>query len=154
MGISCHMLRLRSKYGWSSRLQKPYWNVWSRIRSRCSLLPLTFLPKTWAWVESLYPAWHVPSGQLICFRSSLRNHASTHPGEQGDIFLSLVSNSFLQIWIFLTSATGGVSTILFALIVFFFLADFPGTAKFLLQDTQTLAVECLQTHDTTAKHKV
>jgi hypothetical protein len=66
----------------------------------------------------------------------------------------LVSNSFLQIWIFLTSATGGVPTILFALIVFFFLADFPGTAKFLPQDTQTLAVERLQTHDTTAKHKV
>jgi hypothetical protein len=67
----------------------------------------------------------------------------------------LVSNSFIPTWIFLTSATGGVPTILSALIVvFFFLADFPGTAKFLLQDTQTLAVECLQTRDTTAKHKV
>ncbi|KAH8792761.1 hypothetical protein F5882DRAFT_459875 [Hyaloscypha sp. PMI_1271] len=50
---------------------------------------------------------------------------------------------------------GGVPTILSApIVVFFFLADFPGTAKFLLQDTQTLAVECLQTRDTTAKHKV
>jgi hypothetical protein len=78
---------------------------------------------------------------------------STHPGKHGDIFLSLVSNSFLQTWIFLTSATGGVPTILSAPIVFF-LADSPGTAKSLPQNTQTLAVERLRTRNTTAKHKV
>jgi hypothetical protein len=49
---------------------------------------------------------------------------------------------------------GGLPTILSAPIVFCFLADSPGTAKFLLQDTQTLAVERLRTRNTTAKHKV
>jgi len=48
----------------------------------------------------------------------------------------------------------GIPTILFAPVVFFFLADSPGSAKFLPQDDRTLAVERLQTRDTTAKHKV
>jgi MFS family permease len=48
----------------------------------------------------------------------------------------------------------GVPTILFAPVVFFLLADSPETAKFLTQDHQTLAVERLQTRDTTAKNKI
>ena len=38
--------------------------------------------------------------------------------------------------------------------VFFFLADSPSTAKFLQVDDQTLAIERLETRDTTAKHKI
>ncbi|KAH9206553.1 major facilitator superfamily domain-containing protein [Leptodontidium sp. 2 PMI_412] len=48
----------------------------------------------------------------------------------------------------------GIPTILFAPVVYFFLADSPGTAKFLHIDDQTTAVERLQTRDTTAKSKV
>ncbi|PMD36045.1 MFS general substrate transporter [Hyaloscypha variabilis F] len=48
----------------------------------------------------------------------------------------------------------GIPTILFAPIVYFFLADSPGTAKFLQQEDQTLAIERLQTRDTTAKSKI
>ena len=47
----------------------------------------------------------------------------------------------------------GVPTILFAPVVFFFLADSPSSAKFLDEDHQTLALERLQTRDTIAKHK-
>ncbi|CZR58203.1 probable permease of the major facilitator superfamily [Phialocephala subalpina] len=48
----------------------------------------------------------------------------------------------------------GLPTILFAPIVYFFLADSPGTAKFLDTPTQTTAIERLATRDTTAKSKV
>jgi MFS family permease len=48
----------------------------------------------------------------------------------------------------------GAPTVLFAPIVFFFLADSPGQAKFLNESEQTMAVERLQTFDRTAKSKV
>ncbi|KAF4629374.1 hypothetical protein G7Y89_g8770 [Cudoniella acicularis] len=48
----------------------------------------------------------------------------------------------------------GIPTILFAPVVFFYLADSPRTAKFLDIDDQTFAIERLQTRDTTAKSKV
>ncbi len=48
----------------------------------------------------------------------------------------------------------GAPTIAFAPIVYFFLADSPGTAKFLDENEQTEAVERLQTKDRTAKGKV
>lgn len=48
----------------------------------------------------------------------------------------------------------GAPTVLFAPIVFFFLPDSPGTARFLTESQQTQAVERLQTVDRTAKTKV
>jgi len=48
----------------------------------------------------------------------------------------------------------GVPTIAFAPVVFFFLPDSPGTAKFLRQQDQTYAVERLQTRDRTGKSKL
>lgn len=48
----------------------------------------------------------------------------------------------------------GAPTILFSAVVFFFLADSPGTAKFLNEAEQTQAIERLQTVDRTAKSKV
>ncbi|KAH8672826.1 retrograde regulation protein 2 [Tricladium varicosporioides] len=48
----------------------------------------------------------------------------------------------------------GIPTIIFAPIVFFLLADSPGTARFLSEEDKTLAVERLQARDTTAKNKV
>ncbi|KAF7625167.1 hypothetical protein AFLA_002041 [Aspergillus flavus NRRL3357] len=48
----------------------------------------------------------------------------------------------------------GAPTVLFSVIVFFFLADSPGTAKFLTESEQTQAVERLQTVDQTAKNKM
>jgi dipeptide/tripeptide permease len=48
----------------------------------------------------------------------------------------------------------GVPTVLFALVVFLFLPDSPGSAKFLDETEQTEAVERLQTIDRTAKNKL
>jgi MFS family permease len=48
----------------------------------------------------------------------------------------------------------GAPTILFAPVVFFFLPDSPGTAKFLDQDSQTHAVERMQTRDHTKKSHI
>ncbi|KAK3081963.1 hypothetical protein LTS18_010121 [Coniosporium uncinatum] len=48
----------------------------------------------------------------------------------------------------------GAPTILFSIVVYFWLADSPGTAKFLSEEEQTQAVERLQTVDRTAKSKV
>lgn len=48
----------------------------------------------------------------------------------------------------------GAPTVIFAVVVFFFLADSPGTAKFLKENEQTEAVERLQTVDRTARNKV
>jgi len=50
--------------------------------------------------------------------------------------------------------TEGAPSILFALVVFFFLADSPGKAKFLSEADQTMAVERFQTVDRTAKSKI
>ncbi|KAJ9602634.1 hypothetical protein H2200_012827 [Cladophialophora chaetospira] len=54
-------------------------------------------------------------------------------------------------WLFLIE---GLPTVLFALVVFFFLPDGPGHAKFLSEGEQTLAIERMQTKDRTAKNKV
>jgi MFS family permease len=48
----------------------------------------------------------------------------------------------------------GAPTILFAPVVFFFLPDSPGQAKFLSEGEQTEAVERMQTKDRTPKNKV
>jgi len=48
----------------------------------------------------------------------------------------------------------GAPTILFSIVVYLWLADSPGTAKFLSEEEQTQAVERLQTVDRTAKTKV
>ncbi|KAJ5184262.1 hypothetical protein N7492_001878 [Penicillium capsulatum] len=48
----------------------------------------------------------------------------------------------------------GAPTVLFAVVVFFFLPDSPGTAKFLDEVEQTEAVERLHTVDRTAKHRL
>jgi len=48
----------------------------------------------------------------------------------------------------------GAPTVLFAVVVFFYLPDSPGTAKFLPEAQQTHAVERLQTRDRTAKGKI
>ncbi|KAJ5227420.1 uncharacterized protein N7469_007426 [Penicillium citrinum] len=48
----------------------------------------------------------------------------------------------------------GAPTVLFSVIVFFFLADSPGSAKFLDESQKTEAVERLQTIDRTAKNKM
>ncbi|KAJ5756598.1 hypothetical protein N7533_006141 [Penicillium manginii] len=48
----------------------------------------------------------------------------------------------------------GAPTVLFSVVVFFFLADSPGSAKFLTESEQTEAVERLQTMDRTAKNEV
>lgn len=50
--------------------------------------------------------------------------------------------------------TEGAPTVLFAIIVFFFLPDSPGKAKFLSESEQTHAVERLQTVDRTAKNRL
>ncbi|EKG11280.1 hypothetical protein MPH_11625 [Macrophomina phaseolina MS6] len=54
----------------------------------------------------------------------------------------------------LTRPKEGAPTVLFALVVFFFLPDSPSTARFLTTAEQTLAIERLQTVDTTAKSKL
>ncbi|KAJ6051470.1 hypothetical protein N7499_010834 [Penicillium canescens] len=48
----------------------------------------------------------------------------------------------------------GAPTVLFSVVVFFFLPDSPGSASFLNERQQTEAVERLQAFDTTAKNKV
>ncbi|PLB52092.1 permease of the major facilitator superfamily [Aspergillus steynii IBT 23096] len=48
----------------------------------------------------------------------------------------------------------GAPTVLFAVIIFFFLPDSPGTAKFLTENEQTQAVERLQTVDNTGKSRM
>ncbi|KAF2193128.1 permease of the major facilitator superfamily [Zopfia rhizophila CBS 207.26] len=48
----------------------------------------------------------------------------------------------------------GAPTVLFSIVVYFWLADSPATAKFLTEDEQTQAVERLQTVDRTEKTKV
>ncbi|EDP53678.1 MFS transporter, putative [Aspergillus fumigatus A1163] len=48
----------------------------------------------------------------------------------------------------------GAPTVLFSAIVFFFLPDSPGTAKFLNETERTQAVERLQTFDRTAKNRL
>ncbi|KAJ5085032.1 hypothetical protein N7532_009803 [Penicillium argentinense] len=48
----------------------------------------------------------------------------------------------------------GAPTVLFSVVVFFFLPDSPGSAKFLDETEQTAAVERLQTIDRTAKNKI
>lgn len=48
----------------------------------------------------------------------------------------------------------GAPTVLFAPVVFFFLPDSPGSAKFLTEAQQTHAVERLQTRDLTKKSRV
>ncbi|KAL4892395.1 major facilitator superfamily domain-containing protein [Aspergillus ambiguus] len=48
----------------------------------------------------------------------------------------------------------GAPTVLFAPVVFFFLPDSPGSAKFLTEHEQTQAVERLQTVDRTAKSRM
>ncbi|KAI9035833.1 MFS transporter [Aspergillus affinis] len=48
----------------------------------------------------------------------------------------------------------GAPTVLFSVIVFFYLPDSPGTAKFLSESEQTQAVERLQTVDMTAKTRL
>ncbi|EAU32861.1 conserved hypothetical protein [Aspergillus terreus NIH2624] len=50
--------------------------------------------------------------------------------------------------------TEGAPTVLFAPIVFFFLPDSPGSAKFLTEHEQTQAVERLHTMDRTAKNRM
>lgn len=48
----------------------------------------------------------------------------------------------------------GAPTVAFALLVFFFLPDSPGTAKFLTEEERANSVSRLETVDTTAKSKV
>lgn len=48
----------------------------------------------------------------------------------------------------------GAPTVIFSVVVFFFLPDSPGTAKFLTETEQTHAVERLQTVDRTAKTRL
>ncbi|CAG7923318.1 unnamed protein product [Penicillium olsonii] len=48
----------------------------------------------------------------------------------------------------------GAPTVLFSVVVYFYLPDSPGTAKFLTETEQTEAVERLHEVDTTAKNKV
>ncbi|CAG8052467.1 unnamed protein product [Penicillium salamii] len=48
----------------------------------------------------------------------------------------------------------GAPTVLFSVVVYFYLPDSPGTAKFLTETEQTEAIERLQEIDTTAKNKV
>ncbi|GMG30715.1 unnamed protein product [Aspergillus oryzae] len=61
---------------------------------------------------------------------------------------------FVELDTRLTQSIEGAPTVLFSVIVFFFLADSPGTAKFLTESEQTQAVERLQTVDQTAKNKM
>ncbi|KAL5356830.1 major facilitator superfamily domain-containing protein [Aspergillus floccosus] len=53
-----------------------------------------------------------------------------------------------------TRTTEGAPTVLFAPVVFFFLPDSPGSAKFLTEHEQTQAVERLHTMDRTAKNRM
>lgn len=54
----------------------------------------------------------------------------------------------------LTSSPEGAPTVVFSLVVFFFLPDAPGTARFLTEAEQTQAIERLQTVDHTDKSKL
>lgn len=54
----------------------------------------------------------------------------------------------------LDSPLEGAPTVAFAVVVFFFLADSPGTAKFLNESEKTQAIERLQTVDQTARSSV
>ena len=62
-------------------------------------------------------------------------------------------NSSLEPWrlIFLIE---GAPTIAIIPVVWFFLMDSPGTAKFLNEDERLIAIERMETRDTTAKHKL
>ncbi|OJJ54414.1 hypothetical protein ASPSYDRAFT_61039 [Aspergillus sydowii CBS 593.65] len=48
----------------------------------------------------------------------------------------------------------GAPTVLFALVIYFFLIDSPSTAKFLTEEEQTFAVKCLQVRDTASNQAV
>ncbi|KAL4998699.1 major facilitator superfamily domain-containing protein [Aspergillus recurvatus] len=76
-----------------------------------------------------------------CFASSLA-YGITH-----------IRHSTLESWRFLFIIEGA-PTVLFAIVVFFFLPDSPGTAKFLSESQQTTAVERLHTVDRTAKNRL
>ncbi|KAL4761192.1 putative MFS transporter [Aspergillus foveolatus] len=76
-----------------------------------------------------------------CFASSLA-YGITH-----------IRHSTLESWRFLFIIEGA-PTVLFAIVVFFFLPDSPGTAKFLSESEQTTAAERLHTVDRTAKNKL
>lgn len=67
----------------------------------------------------------------------------------GELICSLLVSSTNP----LTQAEGA-PTVLFSIVVFFFLPDSPGAAKFLTETEQTHAVERLQTVDHTAKSRV
>lgn len=68
--------------------------------------------------------------------------------------LHTYSHSRSQIPISLTQILEGAPTVLFSVIVYFFLIDSPATAKFLTSEEQTYAIERLQIHDSTEKQGV
>ncbi|KAL2817730.1 major facilitator superfamily domain-containing protein [Aspergillus cavernicola] len=76
-----------------------------------------------------------------CFASSLA-YGITH-----------IKHSTMASWRFLFIIEGA-PTVLFGIVVFFFLADSPGTAKFLSESEQTTATERLHTVDRTAKNRL
>ncbi|OJJ61836.1 hypothetical protein ASPSYDRAFT_194815 [Aspergillus sydowii CBS 593.65] len=76
-----------------------------------------------------------------CFASALA-YGITH-----------IKHPTMESWRFLFIIEGA-PTVLFAIVVFFFLADSPGTAKFLSESEQTTATERLQTVDRTAKSRL
>ncbi|KAL4973975.1 major facilitator superfamily domain-containing protein [Aspergillus desertorum] len=76
-----------------------------------------------------------------CFASSL-TYGITH-----------IRPTNLESWRFLFIIEGA-PTVLFAIVVFFFLPDSPGTAKFFSESEQTTAAERLHTVDRTAKNRL
>ncbi|KAL4936012.1 hypothetical protein BDV06DRAFT_233794 [Aspergillus oleicola] len=76
-----------------------------------------------------------------CFASALA-YGITH-----------IKHSTMASWRFLFIIEGA-PTVLFGIVVFFFLADSPDTAKFLSESEQTRAAERLHTVDRTAKNKL
>ncbi|KAL4965540.1 putative MFS transporter [Aspergillus stella-maris] len=83
-----------------------------------------------------------------CFASALA-YGITHIKHS-----ALASWRFLFIIDELAAYFLGAPTVLFGIFVFFFLADSPGTAKFLSESEQTAAAERLHTIDRTAKNRL
>lgn len=157
VGSLCHVLWCCSQYGWSHRKQgilgyfrSEFWR-WSVSHplplslDHCSTKPcyrpyflsLFYQRRELAFRVSLLLGM---SPLANCFAGALA-YGITH-----------IRNS-IEPWrlLFLIE---GAPTILFAPVVFFFLPDSPGQAKFLDEAQQTQAVERLQTRDHTAKSKI
>lgn len=128
----------------------------------CALLPIVILPERGTWIPCLHVAGDVTCGELLCKCTCLwyYSYPQFNCAVEAPIYYWYdpisegLNTPFFELDTRLTQSIEGAPTVLFSVIVFFFLADSPGTAKFLTESEQTQAVERLQTVDQTAKNKM